>query len=257
MNSTKLFDLSGKTALITGSSEGLGLAMARGLAAAGAQIVLNGRDEKKLAKAAKSFVESGHKVKARAFDVADEKAVLAAFGRFDAEDIAIDILVNNAGVQFRKPMVDLATDEWRRVVDIHLTGTFQIGREAAKRMIKRGRGGKIVNIASLASEVARATIAPYTAAKGAVKMLTRSMAAEWAKHNIQANAIGPGFIATEMNRALLDDPKFDAWVKGRTPSGRWGEPDDLIGVTVFLASPASDYVNGQTIYVDGGLLAVI
>jgi gluconate 5-dehydrogenase len=257
MNLSGLFDLSGRTALITGSSEGLGFAMARGLAAAGAQIVLNGRDEKKLAKAAKSFAESGHEVKARAFDVADEKAVLAAFERFDAEDVAIDILVNNAGIQFRKPMVDLTSDEWRRVVDIHLTGAFQVGREAAKRMIKRGRGGKIINIASLASEVARATIAPYTAAKGAVKMLTRSMAAEWAKHNIQANAIGPGFIATEMNRALLDDPKFDAWVKGRTPSGRWGEPEDLIGVTVFLASPASDYVNGQTIYVDGGLLAVI
>jgi len=257
MDSSKLFDLSGKTALITGSSEGLGLAMARGLAAAGARIVLNGRDEKKLAKAANALAESGRQVKAHAFDVADEKAVLAAFEHFDAEGVEIDILINNAGVQFRKPMVDLTTEEWRRVVDIHLTGTFQIGREAAKRMIERGRGGKIINIASLASEVARATIAPYTAAKGAIKMLTRSMAAEWAKHNIQANAIGPGFIATEMNRALLDDPKFDAWVKGRTPSGRWGEPDDLIGVTVFLASPASDYVNGQTIYVDGGLLAVI
>jgi len=257
MDSSKLFDLSGKTALITGSSEGLGLAMARGLAAAGARIVLNGRDEKKLAKAAKALAESGRQVKAHAFDVADEKAVLAAFEHFDAEGVEIDVLINNAGVQFRKPMVDLTTEEWRRVVDIHLTGTFQIGREAAKRMIERGRGGKIINIASLASEVARATIAPYTAAKGAVKMLTRSMAAEWAKHNIQANAIGPGFIATEMNRALIDDPKFDAWVKGRTPSGRWGEPDDLIGVTVFLASPASDYVNGQTIYVDGGLLAVI
>jgi gluconate 5-dehydrogenase len=257
MDSSKLFDLSGKTALITGSSEGLGLAMARGLAAAGARIVLNGRDEKKLAKAAKALAEAGHMVKAHAFDVADEKAVLAAFEHFDAEGVEIDVLINNAGVQFRKPMVDLTTEEWRRVVDIHLTGSFQIGREAAKRMIKRGRGGKIINIASLASEVARATIAPYTAAKGAIKMLTRSMAAEWAKHNIQANAIGPGFIATEMNRALIDDPKFDAWVKGRTPSGRWGVPDDLIGVTVFLASPASDYVNGQTIYVDGGLLAVI
>ena len=154
-------------------------------------------------------------------------------------------------------MVDLKTDEWRRVVEIHLTGAFQVGREAAKRMIARGRGGKIINIASLASEVARATISPYVAAKGGIRMLTRSMAAEWAKHDIQANAIGPGYIATEMNRALLDDPKFDAWVKGRTPSGRWGKPEDLIGVTVFLASQASDYVNGQIIYVDGGLLAVI
>jgi gluconate 5-dehydrogenase len=257
MDVAKLFDLSGKTALLTGSSDGLGLAMARGLAAAGAGIVLNGRDERKLGQTAKSFADAGHKVKARAFDVADEKAVLAAFEYFDAEGVEIDILVNNAGIQFRKPMMDVTTDEWRRVIEIHLTGAFQVGREAARRMIARGRGGKIINIASLTSEVARATIAPYTAAKGGVKMLTRAMAAEWARHDIQANAIGPGYIATEMNRALLDDPKFDGWVKGRTPSGRWGKPDDLIGVTVFLASPASDYVNGQIIYVDGGLLAVI
>ena len=257
MDVSKLFDLSGKTALVTGSSDGLGLSMARGLAAAGAAIVLNGRNEKKLAQAAKSFAEAGHKVKAHAFDVADEKAVLAAFEHLDAAGVEIDILVNNAGFQLRKPMLDLKTDEWRRVVETHLTGAFQVGREAARRMIARQRGGKIINIASLASEVARATIAPYVAAKGGVRMLTRSMAAEWATHDIQANAIGPGYIATEMNRALLDDPKFDAWVKGRTPSGRWGKPDDLMGVTVFLASPASDYVNGQIIYVDGGLLAVI
>ena len=257
MDGAKLFDLSGKTALITGSSEGLGLAIARGLAGAGARILLNGRDEKKLAKAAATFADTGHEVKSFAFDVADERAVLSVFERFDAESVAIDILVNNAGVQFRKPMVDLTTDEWRRVIDVHLTGAFQLGREAAKRMIARGRGGKVINMASLTSEVARATISPYGAAKGGIRMLTRFMAAEWARYDIQANAIGPGYIATEMNRALLDDPKFDAWVKGRTPSGRWGEPEDLIGVAVFLASRASDYVNGQTIYVDGGLLAVI
>ena len=257
MNLSSLFDLGGKTALVTGSSEGLGLAMARGLAAAGATIVLNSRNEAKLTKAAESFAEARDKVVTRAFDVADEEAVLSAFQHLDAEGVQIDILVNNAGIQFRKPMVDLKTDEWRRVVDIHLTGAFQVGREAAKRMIARGRGGKIINIASLASEVARATISPYVAAKGGIRMLTRSMAAEWAKHDIQANAIGPGYIATEMNRALLDDPKFDAWVKGRTPSGRWGRPEDLIGTAVFLASPASNYVNGQIIYVDGGLLAVI
>ena len=257
MNLSSLFDLTGTTALVTGSSEGLGLAMARGLAAAGASLILNGRDDKKLAKAAESFADDGRTVRTRAFDVADEQAVLSAFEHFDGQSVEIDILVNNAGIQFRKPMVDLKTDEWRRVVEIHLTGAFQVGREAAKRMIARGRGGKIINIASLASEVARATISPYVAAKGGIRMLTRSMAAEWAQHDIQANAIGPGYIATEMNRALLDDPKFDAWVKGRTPSGRWGKPDDLIGVTVFLASPASDYVNGQIIYVDGGLLAVI
>jgi gluconate 5-dehydrogenase len=257
MDISKLFDLAGRTALVTGSSDGLGLAIARGLAAAGAGIILNGRDEKKLSGVARTFADAGHKVRARAFDVADEQAVLAAFEHFDADGVEIDILVNNAGIQLRKPMVDLTTDEWRRVVDIHLTGAFQVGRETAKRMIGRARGGKVINMASLTSEVARATISPYGAAKGGIRMLTRFMAAEWAQHDIQANAIGPGYIATALNRALLEDPKFDAWVKGRTPSGRWGTPEDLIGVAVFLASSASDYVNGQTIYVDGGLLAVI
>jgi gluconate 5-dehydrogenase len=257
MSVSNLFDLAGKTALVTGSSDGLGLAMARGLAAAGAAIVLNGRDESKLAATVKSFGAEGRGARARAFDVADEMAVRSAFEHFDATGVEIDILVNNAGFQLRKPMLELKTDEWRRVVETHLTGAFQVGREAARRMIARGRGGKIINVASLTSEVARATIAPYTAAKGGIRMLTRAMAAEWAGHDIQANAIGPGYIATEMNRALLDDPKFDAWVKGRTPSGRWGKPEDLIGVAVFLASSASAYVNGQIIYVDGGLLAVI
>jgi gluconate 5-dehydrogenase len=254
---SKLFDLAGKTALVTGSSDGLGLAMARGLAEAGAAIVLNGRNETRLAAAAESLTRAGHRILARAFDVADEAAVIAAFADLDAAGVAIDILVNNAGIQLRKPMLDLTTDEWRKVLETNLTSAFRLGREAARRMIARGRGGKIINIGSLASEVARATIAPYTAAKGGVKMLTRSMAAEWAVHDIQANGIGPGYIVTEMNRALADDPKFDAWVRGRTPSGRWGTPDDLIGAAVFLASPASAYVNGQMIYVDGGMLAVL
>ena len=257
MTAPALFNLAGKTALVTGSSGGLGLGMARGLADAGAAIVLNGRDEKKLAAAAKSFADAGLSVSARAFDVADDAAVRKAFERLDAEGVAIDILVNNAGNQIRKPMLDLSTDEWRHVLDTHLTAAFQVGREAARRMIARGKGGKIINIGSLASEVARVTIAPYTAAKGGIKMLTRSMAAEWARHNIQANAIGPGYIASDMTAPLMNDAKFDAWVKGRTPSGRWGQPEDLIGVTVFLASAASDYVNGQIVYVDGGLLAVI
>ena len=257
MAGSKLFDLSGKTALVTGSSGGLGLAMARGLAEAGAAVVLNGRDERKLAAAVKSLETAGHRISARAFDVADEAAVRRAFGRFDAEDAAIDILVNNAGNQLRKPMVDLTSEEWRRIIDTHLTATFLVAREAARRMIARGKGGKIINIGSLTSTVARATIAPYAAAKGGVKMLTQAMAAEWAPHGIQANAIGPGYIVTEMTEALVNDPKFDAWVRGRTPSGRWGRPDDLTGVTVFLASQASDYVNGQIIYVDGGLLAVM
>src|ERR1700727_1512001 len=180
MDGHKLFDLTGKTALVTGSSEGLGLAMARGLAAAGARLILNGRDEQKLANAARPFAESGPNIETRPFDVADGGAVIAGFEHFDTAGVEIDILVNNAGFQLRKPMLDLKTDEWRRVVDTHLTGAFQVGREAARRMIARGRAGKIINIGSLASEVARATIAPYTAAKGGVKMLTRSMAAEWA-----------------------------------------------------------------------------
>jgi gluconate 5-dehydrogenase len=257
MAASQLFDLTGKTALVTGSSAGLGLAMARGLAEAGAAIVLNGRNETRLASAARALEAAGRRVLSRAFDVADEAAVKAAFQSFDEEGVAIDVLVNNAGNQLRKPMLDLSTDEWRHVVETHLTAAFQVGREAARRMIARGRGGKIINIGSLASEVARATIAPYTAAKGGMRMLTRSMTAEWAAHGIQANAIGPGYIATEMTQPLVDDPKFDAWVRGRTPSGRWGRPDDLIGVAIFLASSASDYVNGQIIYVDGGLLAVM
>ena len=257
MSAPKLFDLSGNVALVTGAFGGLGLAIARGLAEAGAAVILNGRNEAKLAVAAGPLKAAGHRVSTRAFDVADEAAVQAAFERFDAEGVAIDILFNNAGVQLRKPMVDLTTGEWRRVLETNLTSAFQVGREAARRMIARRRGGKIVNIGSLTSEVARATVAPYTAAKGGVKMLTRSMAAEWAIHNIQANAIGPGYIVTEMNKALVEDPKFDAWVRGRTPSGRWGTPDDLIGAAVFLASPASAYVNGQILYVDGGMLAVL
>ncbi|MBM6582061.1 SDR family oxidoreductase [Microvirga sp. BT689] len=257
MAARDLFDLSGKTALVTGSSGGLGLAMARGLAEAGAAVILNGRDQSKLAAAAHKLTAAGHQVTACAFDVSDEQAVMAAFAGFDRSGTSIDILINNAGIQLRKPMVDLAADEWRRVLETNLTSAFLVGREAARRMIARGQGGKIINIGSLTSEVARATVAPYTAAKGGIKQLTRSIAAEWAVHGIQANAIGPGYIVTDMNKALVEDAKFDAWVRGRTPSGRWGVPDDLIGVTVFLASPASAYVNGQIIYVDGGMLAVL
>jgi gluconate 5-dehydrogenase len=254
---TGLFDLTGKTALVTGSSGGLGLAMARGLAEAGAGIVLNGRDRPKLAAAAEALTAAGHRVSVSAFDVADEAAVVAAFAVLDAAQVAIDILVNNAGIQFRKPMLDLAAEDWRRVLETNLTSAFLVGREAARRMIDRKTRGKIINIGSLTSEVARATVAPYTAAKGGIKLLTRSMAAEWARHDIQANAIGPGYIVTEMNKALVEDASFDVWVKTRAPAGRWGRPDDLIGAAVFLASPASAYVNGQIIYVDGGMLAVL
>ena len=254
--STQLFDLSGRTALVTGSSRGLGRAIAEGFAAAGAAIVLNGSDPGRLASAAAEMRASGRSVHEALFDVTDEQAIATAFERLDQEGVAIDILVNNAGIQLRRPMVELATEDWRRVIETNLTSAFVIGREAARRMIPRGRG-KVINIGSLTSELARATVAPYTVAKGGIKMLTRAMTAEWAEHGIQANAIGPGYMLTDMNQALVDNPTFDAWVKGRTPSRRWGKPGELIGTAIFLASEASDYVNGQIIYVDGGMLAVL
>ena len=254
--STQLFDLSGRTALVTGSSRGLGRAIAEGFAAAGAAIVLNGSDPGRLASAVAEMRASGRTVHEALFDVTDERAIAATFERLDQEGVAIDILVNNAGIQLRRPMVELATEDWRRVIETNLTSAFVIGREAARRMIPRGRG-KVINIGSLTSELARATVAPYTVAKGGIKMLTRAMTAEWAEHGIQANAIGPGYMLTDMNQALVDNPTFDAWVKGRTPSRRWGKPGELIGTAIFLASEASDYVNGQIIYVDGGMLAVL
>lgn len=256
MTSNPLFDLTGKTALVTGSTRGLGRAMAEGLARAGAAIVVNGTNAGRVAEAVGELRKAGFMADGVAFDVTDEEAIVAAFEAFDKAGTKIDILVNNAGIQFRKPMVELATADWRRVVETNLTSAFVIGREAAKRMIAR-KAGKIVNIGSLTSELARATIAPYTVAKGGIKMLTRAMAAEWAVHGIQANAIGPGYMLTEMNKALIENPDFDAWVKGRTPAKRWGKPDELIGAAVFLAAPASDYINGQIIYVDGGMLSVL
>jgi gluconate 5-dehydrogenase len=251
-----LFDLTGRTALITGSSRGLGRAMAEGLAAAGASIVLNGSNPDRLAVAAGEMRARGTVVHEACFDVADEPAIKALFERLDREEIAVDILVNNAGIQLRRPMVELATDDWRRVIEINLTSAFVVGREAAKRMIARGRG-KVINIGSLTSELARATVAPYTVAKGGIKMLTKAMAAEWASFGIQSNAIGPGYMLTDMNQALVNDPAFDAWVKGKTPAQRWGKPEELIGTAVYLASAASDYVNGQIIYVDGGMISVL
>ncbi len=251
-----LFDLAGRTALVTGSSRGLGLAFARGLAEAGARVVLNGMDADRLEGARAALAAEGHAVEAAAFDVTDEAAVVAAFARFDADGTAIDILVNNAGIQVRRPMLDLATEDWRRVLDTNLTAAFVAGREAARRMVPRGHG-KIVNVGSLTSELARATIAPYTVAKGGIKMLTKAMAAEWGPHNIQANAIGPGYMITDMNEALMADPAFDAWVKARTPARRWGRPEELAGTVVYLASRASDYVSGQIIYADGGMISVL
>ena len=252
-----LFDLSGRTALVTGSSRGLGHAIAEGFAQAGARIVLNGVDVARLARSATALRSKGHDVVEAAFDVTDEAAIQAWFARLDDAGVEVDILVNNAGIQLRKPLVDFTLDEWNKVINTNLTSAFMVGREAARRMIKRARGGKVINIGSLTSEAARATVGPYTTAKGGIKMLTRAMAAEWAEHGIQANAIGPGYMATEMNTALMENPAFDAWVKGRTPARRWGRPDELAGTAIFLASSASDYVNGQIIFVDGGMLAVL
>ena len=254
--STTLFDLAGRTALVTGSSRGLGRAMAEGLGRAGARLLVNGTKPEPTEAAAAEMRAAGLAAEPLAFDVADEKAVIAAFASLDARGVAVDILVNNAGIQFRKPMVELETSDWRRVIEVNLTAAFVIGREAAKRMIPRGRG-KIINIGSVMSARARPTVAPYTAAKGGIKLLTQSMAVEWAASGIQANGIAPGYMLTEMNQALVDNPEFDAWVKGRTPARRWAKPDELVGAAVFLASSASDYVNGQMIFVDGGMTAAL
>lgn len=251
-----LFDLAGKTALITGSSRGLGRAMAEGLGRAGASLLINGTKAETVDAAVAELRSAGFKASPAVFSVTDEKAVVEIFKAFDAAGTAVDILVNNAGIQFRKPMLELETADWQRILDTNLTSAFVIGREAARRMIVRGQG-KIINIGSLTSILARATVAPYTVSKGGIKMLTQAMAAEWAAHGIQANAIGPGYMLTDMNEALINNPDFDGWVKGRTPAKRWGKPDELIGVAVFLASSASDYVNGQIIFVDGGMTAVL
>jgi len=257
LTTKNLFDLTGKTALVTGSSRGLGNAMARGLAGAGARVLLNGMNPEALDKAVAALKAEGADAEGLRFDVGKEEDVVAAFKSLDDRGIAVDILVNNAGIQHRQPMVELELKDWQRVIDVNLTSAFVMGREAAKRMIARGTGGKIVNIGSLTSDLARATIAPYTTAKGGIKLLTKAMTAEWAELGIQVNAIGPGYISTEMNQALMDDPKFDAWVKGRTPVKRWGNPEDLIGTVVFLSSPASDFVTGQLVYVDGGFTSIM
>ena len=255
--SLSLFDLSGRTALITGSSRGIGFAFAKGLAEAGAQVIVNSRRADDVDAAVKSLQAQGLKATGAAFDVADEASVEAAFAGFDQQGLGVDILINNAGIQHRQPMVELQLADWQRVMDTNLTAAFLVGRATARRMIARGQGGKIINIGSLTSEAGRATVAPYTVAKGGIKMLSRAMAAEWAQFNIQANSIGPGYILTDMNEALVNNPSFDAWVKSSNPAQRWGRPDELVGTAIYLASSASNYVNGQIIYVDGGWLSVL
>jgi gluconate 5-dehydrogenase len=254
---TSLFDLSGRTALVTGSARGIGYALAEGLATAGARVIVNGTQADTVAAAVARLAERGFDAQGRAFDVTDEQAVADAFAQWDQDGVSIDIVVNNAGIQFRKPLVELALADWQRVIDTNLTSAFIVGQQAARRMIARGAGGKIINIGSLTSEAARATVGAYTAAKGGIKMLTRAMSAEWAQSNIQANAIGPGYILTDMNKPLVENASFDAWVKSSNPTQRWGKPEELVGTAVYLASAASSYVNGQIIYVDGGWLSVL
>jgi gluconate 5-dehydrogenase len=254
--SQALFDLNGRTALVTGSSRGLGRAIAEGLARAGARLIVNGVDPARIEATVAEMRAAGHAAEGSRFDVTDEAEIVEAFARFDAAGIEIDILVNNAGIQLRKPLIEFSSAEWRKVIETNLTSAFVIGREAAKRMMPRRRG-KIVNIGSLASELARPTVGAYTAAKGGIRNLTRAMAVEWAASGVQANAIGPGYMLTDMNEALVNNPDFNAWLMSRIPSKRWGRPDELVGAAVFLASSASDYVNGQIIYVDGGMLAAM
>ncbi|MEM7022851.1 MAG: SDR family oxidoreductase [Pseudomonadota bacterium] len=253
--SLQLFDLTGKRALVTGSSQGIGHSLARGLAASGAALILNGRDQAKLDDAVGALTADGLEARGEAFDVTDPAEVEAAVARIE-EDGPIDILVNNAGIQRRMPLEEFPVETWQEVMRANVDSVFYVGQAVAKRMIPRRRG-KIINIASLMAEAARYSIAPYTASKGAVRNLTKGMCTDWARYNIQINAIGPGYFETPLNKALIEDEKFNAWLEARTPAARWGKVEELQGACIFLASSASDFVNGQTLFVDGGVLATL
>jgi gluconate 5-dehydrogenase len=248
----ELFSLKGCRALVTGSSQGIGYALAEGLGKAGASLIINGRDKPKLEAARAALAAKGLAVEASGFDVTDEAQVDSAIAKLGQ----IDILINNAGMQFRTPLEDFPADKFRELLRVNIESAFLVGKAAAKGMIAR-KQGKIINICSVQSELGRPSIAPYTATKGAIKMLTKGMCADWAKHNIQINAIGPGYFKTPLNQALVDNPEFSAWLEKRTPAGRWGEVEELIGAAVFLASPASSFVNGHILYVDGGITSVL
>ena len=254
--SLSLFDLTGRIALVTGSSQGIGLAMAAGLARAGAHIVLNGRDRAKLAKAADALRAEGLTVSESAFDVTDSAAIESAIADIETTTGPIDILINNAGKQHRGPAETFEDEHWRDLFRTNVESTFFAARSVGRRMIERKRG-KIINIGSVQSELGRPTIVPYTATKGAVKMMTKGLAAEWAKHNIQVHAIAPGYFVTELNKALVENPEFSDWLCKRTPAGRWGDVEELVGAAIFLASQASNFVNGHILMVDGGLTASV
>jgi gluconate 5-dehydrogenase len=247
-----LFELGGLRALVTGSSQGIGLALARGLADAGASVVLNGRNADRLAAAAAEVPGSS----SLSFDVADHAAAVAAIDGFEESEGPIDVLVNNAGVQHRAPLEDFPPEDFERLMRTNVSSVFNVGQACARHMIPRGRG-KIINISSVNALLARYSIAPYTATKGAVANLTKGMATDWARHGLNCNAIAPGYMKTPLNEALWSDPEFNEWLEKRTPAGRWGEVEELVGACVFLASDAASFVNGQVLYVDGGISAAL
>jgi gluconate 5-dehydrogenase len=247
-----LFDLTGRVALVTGAYRGLGFAIARGFAAAGARVVLNGRNAGALADAVRTLEGEGLAAEPAVFDITDAAAVRAGVAAIAARSGPIDILVNNAGIQRRHLLVDFPQDEWDEIIATNLTAPYIVAQAVLPAMIERRRG-KVIHIASLLAEFARPTVVPYATAKAGIRQLTRGMAVELAPHNIQVNAIAPGYFATEMNRALLDNATFDAWVKSRTPAGRWGEPHEIAGLAVFLASAAADFITGQMVMIDGGM----
>ncbi len=252
----ELFDLTGKRVLITGSSQGIGLTLARGLGEAGATIVINGRDEDKLAKASKGLKDHGVKVEALAFDATDHSAVAKAVDHAESNFGAIDVLINNAGMQHRTPLHEFDPVIFNQMLQTNIATVFNVGQAVAKHMIERN-AGKIINIASVQTALARPGIAPYTCTKGAVANLTKGMATDWAPFGMQVNAIAPGYFDTPLNAALVQDNDFSAWLEKRTPAGRWGQLDELIGAGIFLSSDASSFINGHTLFVDGGITACL
>ncbi len=251
-----LFGLAGKRALITGSAQGIGNLLAKGLAAHGAEIVINDITQARADEAARMLVDMGYKAVGYGFDVTHGGEVEQAIAHIEQSVGAIDILINNAGIQRRYPFTEFPEAEWDRVIDVNQKSVFLVSKQVAKYMIAR-RQGKIINICSMQSELGRKTITPYAASKGAVKMLTRGMCVELAEYNIQVNGIAPGYFATEMTSALVNDENFSAWLYQRTPAARWGRPEELIGAAVYLSAPASDFVNGHVLFVDGGMLAAV
>ena len=244
-------------ALVTGSAQGLGFTIARGLQEAGAKIVLNDVSDAALKRAQVLLKAESHEtVGAYVFDISDEAQATAAVEAIEREVGPIDILVNNAGIHKRSLLIDMPVENWRKVIDVNLSGAFIVGRAVARGMIAR-KYGKIINIASINAAMVRPNIGNYCAAKGGIVTLTKSMATEWGPYNINVNAIGPGYFLTDLTKPLAEDPEFDAWVKSEVPLRRWGNPADIIGLAVMLASPASDYISGQTIYIDGGWQACL